>query len=156
MGVALAQTVLLARVDLLGARPDLMLLVVLTWAMVRGLEEGLVWGFAGGLIIDLLSGGPLGVSSLALLAVALLGGQPWGLGLGWRFLRLLLLTLFGVVAYHLILLTVLAWTGHAVAWGFSLTRVVVPSALLNVLLAPFVRPVLAWLERRTRREGIGL
>jgi hypothetical protein len=28
-----------------------------------------------------------------------------------------------------------------------------PSALLNTVLAPFVRQPLAWLERRTRREG---
>jgi len=149
----LIQSVWLSRVNVWGARPDLMLLVVLVWAVVRGVDEGLVWGFVGGLIVDLLSGGPLGATALALLAVAFLAGQALGQGLGSPVARLLLLALLGVVVYHLVLLIVLAWTEHTVDWGFALLRVAGPSALLNVVLAPFVRPPLAWLERRTRREG---
>ncbi len=152
---------MLSRLNLWGARPDLMLLVVLAWAVVRGVDEGLMWGFIGGLIVDLLSGGPLGATALALLAVAL-AGRPWGRGavtvpvLGPPVISFLLLTFLGVVVYHLVLLFVLAWTGHAVDWRFALTQVVGPSALLNVALAPFVRQPLAWLERRTRREGFAL
>lgn len=149
--VALLQGVLFSRVSLWGARPELMLLIVMLWAMVRSVDEGLVWGFIGGLLVDLLSGGPLAGTSLALLAAALLAGQPWGQGLGSSTLRLLLLTFIGALAYHLVLLIALS-TGHTVAWGFSLWRVALPSTLLNVALAPFLRPLLIWLERKTRRE----
>jgi rod shape-determining protein MreD len=151
-GLALIQSTLLSRVSLWGARPDLILLVVLIWAFVRNVDEGLVWGFIGGLVVDLLSGGPLGGTSLALLAAAFLAGQSWGQGLGSPVARLLILALAGVVVYHLVLLIVMAWTGHAVDWGFALLRVAGPSALLNILLAPFLRQPLAWLERKTRRE----
>jgi rod shape-determining protein MreD len=154
--VALVQTVLLSRVNLWGARPDLMLLVVLVWAVVRGVDEGLVWGFVGGLILDLFSGGPLGATVLALLSVVFLAGQPWGQGLSSPVARLLLPALIGVIVYHLVLLLVLGWTGHAVDWAFALLRVAGPSALLNTLLAPFVQQPLAWLERRTRPEGFAL
>ena len=78
--VALVQTVLLSQINLWDARPDLMLLIVLVWSVVRSVDEGMVWGFIGGLIVDLLSGGPLGATALALLAVAFLVGQPWGQG----------------------------------------------------------------------------
>ena len=151
--VALIQTVLLSRVNLWGARPDLMLLIVLVWAVVRGVNEGLVWGFIGGLIVDLLSGGPLGGTVLALLSVVFLAGQLWGQGLTSPVVRLLLPAFLSVVVYHLVLLLVLAWTGHAVDWGFALLRVAGPSALLNTVLAPFVQWPLAWLERRTREGG---
>ena len=151
--VALLQSVWLSRVNLWGARPDLMLLVVLVWTVVRGLDEGLVWSFIGGLIVDLLSGAPMGATVLALLSVVFLAGQPWGQGLSSQVARLLLPALVGVAVYHLVLLLVLAWTGHAVDWGFALLRVAGPSALLNTMLAPFVQQPLAWLERRTRREG---
>jgi rod shape-determining protein MreD len=151
--VALIQTVLLSRINLWGARPELMLLVVLIWAVVRGVDEGLVWGFIGGLVVDLLSGAPMGATVLALLSVVFLAGQPWGQGLSSQVAQLLLPALVGVVVYHLVLLLVLAWTGHAVDWGFALLRVAGPSALLNTMLAPFVRQPLAWLERRSRREG---
>jgi hypothetical protein len=43
-----------------------------------------------------------------------------------------------------------------VDWAFSLTRVAVPSVVLNAVLAPFVLHPLNWLERATRREGLVL
>lgn len=150
------QGVLLSRVNLWGARPDLMLLVVLVWAVVRDLDEGLVWGLVGGFITDLLSGGPLGVTVLALLTVVFLAGQPWGRGIGAPLVWLLLLTFIAVVAYHLVLLLALAWTGYTVDWGGTLLRVAGPSALLNALLAPFIQRPLTWLERRTRQERFAL
>jgi rod shape-determining protein MreD len=154
--VALIQSVLLSRVDLLGARPDLMFLVVLTWAVARGVDEGLVWGFIGGLIIDLRSGGPLGATALALVAVTFLAGQPWGRGIGSPVVQLLVLALVGGLIYHVILLIALAWTGHTINWGFLLLRVAVPSAVLNTVLAPFIWQPMAWLGRKLRREGLTL
>ena len=155
-GVALIQTVLLSRVALWGARPDLMMLVVLVWSVVRGVREGLVWGFIGGLIVDVFSGGPLGASTLALLSVALLAGQPWARGIGSTVIRLILLALVAVAAYHLVLLIILGWTGYAVGFGRALLRVVAPSALLNAIMTPFVHRPLYWLERRTRQERFAL
>ncbi len=150
------QVVLLSQINLWGARPDLMLLVVLSWAVVRGMDEGLVWGFIGGLITDVLSGGPPGATVLALLAVAFLAGQPWGRGVGSSVIRLLLLALLCVIVYHLLLLAALAWTGYAVDWGWALLSVAGPSALLNASLSPFVQRPLDWLERRIRRERFAL
>jgi rod shape-determining protein MreD len=133
-----------------------MLLVVLAWSVVRGMNDGLVWGFIGGLIIDLFSGGPLGATVLALVVVAFMAGEPWGLGVGAPTIRLLVLTFLSVTVYHLALLIILGWTGHTVDWGWALLRVAGPSALLNAVLAPFVQGPLNWLERRTRREGFVL
>jgi rod shape-determining protein MreD len=154
--VALLQSVLLSRVDLLGARPDLMFLVILTWAVARDVDEGLVWGFIGGLLIDLRSGGPLGATALALVVVAFLAGQPWGRGLGSQVVRLVLLALASGLVYHLIVVIALAVVGHTVHWGFSLLHVTVPSVLLNTLLAPVVQQPVSWLGRRLRREGLTL
>lgn len=154
--VALIQRTLLSRVNPWGARPNLMLLVVLIWVVVRGLEEGIVWGFVGGLIVDFLSGGPLAATALALLAGALLAGQSLGQGIGSPVVRLMLLTLLGAATYHLVLLITLDWTGHPIDWGFALLRVAGPSVVLNAVLAPLVRGPLVWLERATRREGFVL
>jgi rod shape-determining protein MreD len=154
--MGLFQSVVLSQLDLWGGRPDLVLLVVLVWAVMRGADEGMVWGFIGGLVIDLLSGGPFGITTLALLIVAWMAGQPWGRGIGSMTVRLLLLAFVGVLAYHLVLLFVLAWTGYDVDWARSILGVTIPSALLNAVLAPFVRWPLNWLERSTRRETFTL
>lgn len=155
-GVALIQTTLLSRVSLVGARPNLMLLVVLIWAVIRGLDEGLVWAFVGGLILDLMSGGPLASIALALGAAAFLAGQSLAEEVGSQAVRLIFLTALGSVAYHLALLLILDWSGRGVDWAFSLARVAGPSVLLNGMLAPIVLPPLAWLERATREEGLAL
>jgi rod shape-determining protein MreD len=151
-GVALIQTTVLSRISVLGGRPNLMLLVVLIWAVVRGLDEGLVWAFVGGLIVDLLSGGPLAGTALALVAAAFLAGQSLGEEVGSEVVRLMMLTVLGALTYHLTVLVVLGWTGHAVSWGFSLARVAGPSVVLNAVLAPFVLQPVRWLDQATGRD----
>lgn len=42
-------------------------LCAIAWGMLRGLADGLVWGFIGGLLLDLFSIGPWGAHSLALM-----------------------------------------------------------------------------------------
>lgn len=39
----------------------------IAWGMLRGLADGLVWGFIGGLLLDLFSIGPWGGNSIALM-----------------------------------------------------------------------------------------
>jgi rod shape-determining protein MreD len=153
-GVALIQTTFLSGVSVLGGQPNLMLLVVLAWTMIRGIDEGLVWAFVGGLILDLLSGGPLASIALALLAAAYLAGQSLVEGVGSQAVRLVILTVLGTMVYHLVLLLVLSWSGHRVDWGFALVRVAGPSIVLNGVLVPFLLPPLTWLDRATAEEGL--
>ena len=132
-----------------------MLLVVLVWAVLRGRNEGLVWGFIGGLATDLLSSGGLGIYVLALIAVAVLAGQAWGQALGSSLVRLLLQALSGGLAYHLVVLLALAYTGRTIDWAHAVLATALPSVVLNVVLAPFVWMLLSWVDRRTRREAFG-
>ena len=153
IAAAIIQTVLISRVDIGGGRPDLMLLVVMIWAFVHSVEHGAIWALVGGISLDLMSGGPLGAAMLALVAVAAIAGQPWGLGIGSQVVRLLLISPVAIAAYHLVLLLILLWAGHTVDWEYSLLQVALPSVVLNVVLAPLVLRPLTWLAQRTRRAG---
>ena len=46
--VVLVQATLLARVKLVGASPNLLLVVVVCWSLIRGLYDGLVWDLSAG------------------------------------------------------------------------------------------------------------
>lgn len=151
---ALLQDVLLSRVSLLGARPDLLFLAVVCWALLRGSAEGVVWGFIGGLVLDLFSGGPMGGLTVAYTVVAFLAGRQWGRELGSASLQSFLLGLGLCFLFHLLILAVLSWAGHPVAWAEGLAQIGAPSAILNGALAPFVYWALRWLDRRTRPEGL--
>ena len=49
------------------AQPHLVLVVGIIVTVAVGLESGLVWGFVGGLVLDVLAERPLGSTSFALL-----------------------------------------------------------------------------------------
>lgn len=51
-----------------GSRPDLPLLVVVSWAMLRGSTEGAIVGFIGGVLLDSVSYTPFGLNG-ALLGI---------------------------------------------------------------------------------------
>jgi len=152
--VALLQDVVFARFSLLGAKPDLVLMAVVVWALLRGSEEGMIWAFVGGFVLDLLSGGPLGAMSLSLMVISILASRQWGSELGSVFVQLILLGLGLCFLYHFLLLLTLGWSGYTVDWAYGLSRIAGPSAILNALLIPFVYQPLAWLDRRSRPEGL--
>ena len=70
--LAIAQATLLPAFSILGVTPGLWLVVVFAWSLLRGMREGLILAFIGGIIVDLISAAPLGVTTLSLmLSVAL-------------------------------------------------------------------------------------
>ena len=121
--VALFQDVVLARVAVLGGRPDLVFLVVVVWAFLRGSTEGAIWAFIGGLLLDALSGGPFGCIALSLLVVAILVGRQWGRELGSNLLQLALLVLVGCFTYHVLMLLILKSAKDALPGGYSIDHV---------------------------------
>ena len=119
-----------------GPRPDLVLLLVLAWSMLRGLAEGTIGGIAGGLALDLLSAAPFG------LHAALLGGIGSLTALGEANLYRGSLPLFLVTAavatvgLHGGTLLVMQTTGQETFGLLRFVQFVVPTMLLNALLMP--------------------
>ena len=62
----LLQSTVFAEVRLLGARPELMYLVVIVLAILEGPSEGAVVGFVGGMMQDFLLNQPKGITALTL------------------------------------------------------------------------------------------
>jgi rod shape-determining protein MreD len=72
---SLLQSTTTNRIQVRGVKPDLVLLLVLVGTLIYGSRSGLLWAFIGGIGLDLFSGGPLGSSSLALIAATLIVGS---------------------------------------------------------------------------------
>ena len=62
----LVQTVMVPPYLLAGGGPEVLLLVIVSLGLLRGSVAGAAYGFAGGLLFDLLTLGTLGVTSLVL------------------------------------------------------------------------------------------
>ena len=143
---AVVQSTILSRYHFYGGTLDLVLVMVLGWTLTGDALGGLGWGFVGGLCLDLLSGGPLGAMPLSLTVLAYVTGLTEGRFWGSHLLLPLGIALLGTLGFHLMSLGLLALSGHVVDWGVSLTRIVLPSALINTLLMWPVFSGLRWVH----------
>jgi rod shape-determining protein MreD len=147
--VAILQTALVPALGVGGVRFELMLLMVIAWSVRRGAVEGAVWGFCGGLALDLFSGVPMGTSALALIVVAMLTGLAQGTVVRSRAALPWVMAAPATFIYHGVILIVLAITGRPVDVGVALLRQALPTAVYNVIVMIAVYSFLSWLDRRT-------
>jgi rod shape-determining protein MreD len=66
--LVILQSAVLPNFTIFGVVPQLMFVATISWSLLRGLREGLAWAFVAGLLTDLFSAGPIGVTSLAMMA----------------------------------------------------------------------------------------
>lgn len=137
---------------ILGVKPDLMLLMVISWSLLRGSKEGMIWALVGGIGLDLLSGAPFGTYTVILVALSLVAGLGQLSVFRTHIALPLIATLIATLVYDLFFLLLLHVRGYSIVWTDSLIKVVLPSALLNVLLSPLAYRALYWLYSKTGRE----
>jgi rod shape-determining protein MreD len=147
----LFQATAAARIKIYGVKPDLVLLLVVIGTLVYGGRAGLIWAFFGGLGLDIFSGGPMGSSSLALMAAALVAGFGHRTLSRFNVLVPMVAMVAGTVVYagaYLGILAVLQYldvTQHQVPVLATVQNVVVPAVVYNttlmVILIPFLNRI---------------
>jgi rod shape-determining protein MreD len=152
---AILQASVMPHLAVWGVFPDLPLMLVVSWGLLRGSRQGAAWGIVSGLSVDLLSGAPLGASSLAATAVGFLAGKARVAALRGTFLPLGTAFL-GTVIYDLAFMLVLAISGRPVVWAETIVRIVLPSAALNALLTLGVYWLMRVLYTRFRGEEMAV
>jgi rod shape-determining protein MreD len=152
IALAIVQSTVMPRITVLGVHPDLMLLAVTSWSLLRGAQEGMLWALVGGIAIDFLSGAPFGVVTLSLLVASFLSS------LGQRnVFRLDLLVPIVVIplatlVYNTIMLALLWALRWPTEWGAGFAHVILPAMLVNTIGMPLVYLALRTLDRRVGRE----
>jgi rod shape-determining protein MreD len=135
-----------------GLQPNLVLVILLAWLMIRGAEEAFVLIPAAGIFLGLVDGAPMGTALLALAPLAVLSDVR---GARFREGELILAIVFIVaatIAYHLVYLLVYTVIGASGSWTSALFRATIPTTFLNVAV---LLPVyfLVWLASEDRRRG---
>jgi rod shape-determining protein MreD len=149
IALVLFQTTVAPHIRVLGVHPDLLLIVVTSWSLLRGAESGMLWALIAGVAMDIVSGAPFGMCTLPLLIVSFATGlSQRGI---FRF-DLVIPILVIPVATLIYQCSMLAWLkafGWPVSWGEGMSRIILPTMLLNTLLMPAVYWLLRLLDRRT-------
>jgi rod shape-determining protein MreD len=144
---ALLQATVFASIDVLGGTPDVLLVVLVGIALLRGSVVGAVAGFSGGLLLDVLTLDTLGVTALTLALAGYWTGR-YGETTGRDRAHAPLLSVVVVTVLAAVLGYALHFLiGEEVSVRRALWETLVPALGLNLLLAV---PVLALCQRVLR------
>jgi rod shape-determining protein MreD len=133
--LAILQSALVSQFRLADGQADLVLVAVVAWGLTGRSTEAMVFGMIGGILLDLLSALPIGTTSLILVLIAYLvsltEGRLWGAHL-LTPLGVVFAASLGFAGYQLL---ASALAGAGIDLPTVASRVILPEAFLNVLLA---------------------
>lgn len=132
--LAVLQASLMGHLAVRGIAAGIVLVTVVDWGILRGVDEGMLWAFLGGLCLDVFSGSPFGTSTVSLVIVASLVSLGQGTFIRTHALLPLATVFAATVLYHLVAMFILESTQHPVDWLGALRGYVLPAALYNALL----------------------
>jgi rod shape-determining protein MreD len=119
-----------------GVKPDLVLIIVIFFALLNGGRSGAALGFFAGLLEDLLIGRFIGINALSKMLTGLVVGQMEGKVYRENVLVPLIFTYAGTVFCEIVFLLLgLLVQMNIPFWG-GLARVGIPVALYNACLVP--------------------
>ena len=147
MVAALIETTVIPEMPIFGVQANLLLTLAVVAAMLMGIEDGLVWAFLGGLLVDMLTPArPVGATTFGLLVMVGLAVAAARF-VGQSRLAAIVIV-FGLTwVFHLLLLATLALTEGVAAGALDL-KLVLATAVLNMLVAVPFAALFTLLERR--------
>lgn len=131
---ALLQSVAGPSLPLVRGRPDLVLVVVLAWAMLRGSGEGAFVGFLGGVLLDSASYTPFGLSAALLGVLGYFTGLPQVNVYRGNLPYFLGTAAVATIAFHTLYFLGLQALGMSMPPIYATYAMALPAAVLNALL----------------------
>jgi rod shape-determining protein MreD len=153
---ALFQSLVGTSLPFLGGRPDLPLVLVLAWAVLRGPHEGALVGFIGGLLLDSVRYTPFGLNAAFLGIIGYVAGLPQANVYRGNFPFFFGTAVVVTLAYHLLMLLALQAYGLrlpplAETWTLALWAAVLNALLLApayLLCRRLLRALAGWTQLR--------
>ena len=147
IGATLLQTTISPYVKISGVHPDLVLILVVGWGLLRGAPEGVMWALIGGLSLDFLSAAPFGVFTLALLAVVSVTSFVHGRTFGSSIVLPLSLIFPLSLLFNGLSLLIFSLLGRPTDWTAAFTNILFPAAIFDTGIMVILFPLLYLLNR---------
>jgi rod shape-determining protein MreD len=146
--VAIAQVTLLPLISIAGFKPDLALMVVVSWGMLAPIGEAAQWGFIVGIFLDLASGLPFGIHTLVLTSIGILVGLGQATFFHGNLVAPPIAMIASTLLHSILILGILAFFNWRIDWNDYLLRITLPTAILNTFAMPLVYFPLQQLQHR--------
>lgn len=157
IGTFIIQIVVVPHINLSGAQPDLILVVVVCFALTEGLIYGAASGFGGGFLEDLLQAKYMGFNMLIKTVVGAIAGifKDYGPKEG---ILIPLVAVFSASVFSQVMMALMAFLfGETVVFKSIFNWLIIPTALYNVLFTPFIYPavvkIVNWQQKWARFEA---
>lgn len=121
-----------------GVKPDLVMIIVVFYAFIRGHREGAFLGFVGGLMQDMATGSFFGLNALSKMAAGYLVGLAESRLYKDSTVVVVIITMLASFASQLVQYVLLAYINIKIAPGIALLQVMLPTAVYNAALVPLL------------------
>ena len=152
--LALLQASSIEQFKVLGVTPNLLLVLLVSWLVVRGLDDVLPMIAVAGITMGFVGLQTPGLVLLALLPIAGLGVVRELHVIHSDLMLVLAFVLFATVAYESIIVATLIASGGGYDVVAALRSAIIPSALVNVILTPPVYVVMRLAKPALRRNRL--
>jgi rod shape-determining protein MreD len=135
-----------------GLQPNLTLIILIAWLIIRGEEEAYVLIPIAGVLLGLVESAPMGTALLALAPIAVLQeirGSRLGQG---GIVMAVAFTVVMSLVYNFTYLVVFTLTGESGDWLLATTNVVLPATLLNIVVLAPLYFIFSVVNPRARRS----
>jgi len=133
--VIVMQSTLIPLIGINGICPDLLLVVVVSYALLSGKEKGVGMGFFAGLLQDLAFGSIFGINTLSKLATGYICGLAERKVFKEHVLLPVAATAVATIFNGLVMFIVLFMLGYKVDIGSAIMNNIVPLVGYNVIIA---------------------
>ena len=140
----------------MGVRPNLPLIVVTAWGLLRGSGEGIWWGLGAGLATDLFAGTPLGMFAGGLTMAGMVAGLGERQVFRSYFLMPAVIIAANTLLANLAAMGAMAMLDWPVRVGATMAASVLPEMAYHILAMLLLFPVMSWLSSKSEGERIGL
>ncbi len=138
VGLALLQTSAVPAFELFGVAPNLLLVVLCCWAVVRGPTEVMILIPLAGVWIGLLSFQGMAESVAALLPIVLIAALRNALQPRGEYFWALAVVIVATVLHFAAIAVAIEVEGSTIDWLAAITDVLIPSVVINVVVALLV------------------
>jgi rod shape-determining protein MreD len=135
ISATILQTTIVNQFVLLNGTADLVLLFLISWILQSPLKVNWIWGIVAGVLIGAVSFLPYGITIVGYVLIVLI--IDFILGRIWQapILVLFAVVFIGTVLENSLELLYLWVIGSNITFDISLNRIILPSVILNLLLA---------------------
>ena len=150
------QSTLLGHAQVLGIIPNTALIIVVTYAMLRGDVEGALVGFGAGLLADIFFGRIIGVSALLLMFTGFFCGKPFKDFFKENYIAPIILVGAASIAYEFMFYVFNFLLLGRVNFLRYFGQIILPTAVYNLVLCVFIYRIIyginSLLEKREERK----